>query len=148
MRATPSSYPRRVGVALLAIGFASVAQAASGSDPPSASPSLWSVDRSLSACHPARVEMIVGGMPESTECADSNRAAAAPAFNGREARVDAGTQRVRDVDRRAILQQEVARERDELARLGSATSSEANRQALERTRTNLAALQRELSRAP
>jgi hypothetical protein len=91
--------------------------------------------------------MIVGGLPEPADCT-GNRAAVPASGSGREARVDAGAQRVRDDDRRAILQQEVARERDELSRLVSAPSSEANRQALERTRTNLAALQRELSRAP
>lgn len=139
--------PLRVGAALLALGVAAGAQAISAPEDPVATSTLWSADRTFSACRTGRVEMIVGGAAESADCANG-RTAATPATTGREARVDAGAQRVRDDDRRAILQQEVARERDELSRLASAPSSEANRLALERTRTNLAALQRELSRAP
>lgn len=145
MRSTTSVLPRRAICAVLAL--VAVAHAASAADGQTATATLWSADRSFAPCRTARVEMIVGGVPESSDCKGSAATASASAVD-REARVDASAQRLRDDDRRGILLQEVARERDGLARLSSAPDSEANRQAIERTRTNLAALQRELARTP
>lgn len=137
--------PRRALCAVLAL--VGVVHAALAADGQTATATLWSADRSFTPCRTARVEMIVGGVPESSDCKRSAAMASAAAVD-REARVDANAQRVRDDDRRGILLQEVARERDGLARLSSAPDSEANRQAIERTRTNLAALRRELERTP
>jgi hypothetical protein len=143
MAAAAGPLRRRVAAVLLAQVAAVGAQAA----PASASATLWSADRSFTPCRSSGVEMIVGGAPEPTGC-PNERQPAPSASVARDARVGAGAQRLRDDDRRAILLQEVARERDEQSRLAAAPSSDANRQALERVRTNLAALQRELARTP
>jgi hypothetical protein len=145
MRSTTGVPPRRAICAALALVV--FAHAAAAADGQTATATLWSADRSFAPCRTARVEMIVGGVPASPDCG-SGAATASASAGDRAARVDANAQRVRDDDRRGILLQEVAREREGLARLSSAPASEANRQAIERTRTNLAALQRELARTP
>lgn len=155
MRPMTTLLPRRAICAVLAFvalvqaPLAAAAQTATGTRTATATATatLWSADRSFSPCRPAHVEMIVGGAAGSSDCRRATAAAAAPAAY-RQARVDANTQRMRDDDRRGILLQELARERDGLARLASAPDSQANRQAIERTRTNLAALGRELARTP
>ena len=142
MRAASTPLGRRATAALLALGVAVGAQAASAQDERAVSASLWSADRTFS-CRPPRVQMIVGGAGEVADCTAGHASAARDV---RESRVSVATQRLRDDDRRAILLQELAHEQAALARLGSAAPSDETAQAFARTRDNLAALQRELSR--
>jgi hypothetical protein len=144
MRAASTPFGLRAIAALLALGVAVGAQATSAQDERAVSASLWSADRTFS-CRPERVQMIVGGVGEGDDCAAGHASAARDV---RESRVTAATQRLRDDDRRAILLQEMAHEQAALARLGSTAPSDETAQAVERTRSNLAALQRELSRTP
>jgi len=149
-RKTPAPRWRALGV-LAGLGLLAGAHAAPAGDVQTASATLWSADHSFAPCRSARVEMIVGGVQEPAACRPADASpAASPGVRetAREAHVDPVAQRLRDDDRRGILLQELAREQDGLARLQSAPASEANRLAIERTRTNLAALQRELARTP
>lgn len=98
-------------------------------------------------CREGKVEMIIGGTQPVSACNSPSRAPAPSA--GRTSmtsvRVSDAEQRQRDQDRRVILENELQRERQALAdqlRPGSG----ADEAAVNRTRSNLAALQRELGR--
>lgn len=101
-------------------------------------------------CREGKVEMIIGGAQATNACGGAARAPAPSA--GRTStpsmtsvRISDVEQRQRDQDRRAILENELQRERQTLAdqlRPGSG----ADEAAVNRTRSNLAALQRELGR--
>lgn len=97
-------------------------------------------------CREGKVEMIIGGAQPANACGTGR---AAQPSTGRAAvnsvRVSDVEQRQRDSDRRAILETELQRERQTLAeqlRPGSGVDEAA----VNRTRSNLAALQRELGR--
>lgn len=100
-----------------------------------------------SVCREGKVEMIIGGARAANNCAGSARAAAPaadrPAMGPM--RVSATEQRQRDQDRRAILESELQRERQTLAEQ-TRPGSGVDEAAVNRTRSNLAALQRELGR--
>ncbi|MFZ2987577.1 hypothetical protein [Ideonella sp.] len=109
-------------------------------------------------CQAARgVELIVGGSatppcdaawalqtpPPRTPASANSSPVASPL------QVTAGEQRQRDQDRRAILTQELAQEQQRLAQLllrRPGAESDGDHAALQRSRSNLLALQRELDR--
>lgn len=103
-------------------------------------------ERTAQVCRQGQVEWIIGG--PAPACAGAQRLAAEPAAPARpagEARVSAGTQAERDKDRRRILAEELARERQTLADM-TRPGQPADPARLNRTQANLAALEQELAR--
>lgn len=103
-------------------------------------------ERTAQVCRQGQVEWIIGG--PAPACGAAPRLAAepaAPARPGGEARVSAGTQAERDKDRRRILTEELARERQTLAEM-TRPGQPADPARLNRTQSNLVALEQELAR--
>ncbi|MEK8031078.1 hypothetical protein AACH06_09655 [Ideonella sp. DXS29W] len=100
-----------------------------------------------SVCREGKVEMIIGGARAASTCTGSTRAAAPVASRTAVSpmRISDTEQRQRDQDRRAILESELQRERQTLAEQ-TRQGSGVDEAAVNRTRSNLAALQRELGR--
>lgn len=104
-------------------------------------------------CRSGNVEMIIGGTQAANACGNATRApvpsagrtATSPMATIASARVSDVEQRQRDQDRRAILEGELQRERQTLAEQ-TRPGSGIDEAAVNRTRSNLAALQRELGR--
>jgi len=103
-----------------------------------------------SICHSDKVEFIIGGTAQMV-CSDTARPRATGARAvtsggiGTRMTISAADQQQRDQDRQAILEQELQQEQQQLAaqlRAGSGADSAA----LNRTRSNVLALQRELGR--
>jgi len=140
--------PSRVPALLLAACWLASGAAAAAPAPAPAGVIVEGRGAASRACPADRVEWIIGGVAEGPAAP-----CAAPA-SGRIAsagdHVGAPTQRVRDDERRAILQDELRQERSRLATLGAPTRREGDEQATQRRRTqdNIEALQRELARLP
>lgn len=103
-------------------------------------------------CHDGGVEMIIGGAAEQGRCAGKPQQRGASASSVPPAhdamRVSGRDQQRREMERRAILQQELQQEQLALAaQLGGGTAAR-DPAALVRTRGNVEALKRELARLP
>jgi hypothetical protein len=100
------------------------------------------------SCRQQGVEMIVGGAAAVQDCIPlASHPTVAISPTPAPERVTVAQQRDRDQDRRAILETELARERQQLEWLRRQGDA-ADGASLSRTQSNLAALSRELARLP
>jgi len=110
-----------------------------------------SFQNSSDGAHCRRMDGLVASIPAAPSPAQGrDRATTARVSSASFPRIDAGTQRAREAERRGILEQELRSEQSRLAQLRSqvATPGEGSRRIaedIERSEGNIAALQRELA---
>ncbi|GAA0743817.1 hypothetical protein LRH25_06675 [Ideonella azotifigens] len=128
---------RRIAALALLAGLVPGASAWAGGEP-----------GRVQVCRVGAVELIVGGQAAGQDCQPGDqrrKLQASPATTG-ETGIPTGVQKVRDQERRRILEEELAREQAAMSDLQKQGAT-ADPGSLARTQSNLVALRQELARS-